>query len=197
MSNRGKFIELPYVSQWNFENQSGGGRCGYASLAMVMKQENITTEIIANIPKSLYGSNPIGGDNGFASWLKKQGYTRERVNSWKEVKEQLDKNHPVLIAVNAGKYIQKAGEQEFPFPISFGENNHIVVVKGYELDADGTVTHVYLSDPLAVKKDGDGKYHASGSIGSSFKVSIDDFKDAATSTSNPDWYGAAFYEIGD
>lgn len=179
-------MRTPFVSQLN----TGWNNCGPAAYAMAIGaygKEADLDQIIRDFPRE----NGIGsfgyvdsqglaqGDLIESHILGPHDLHNEPVtlsDDLQNVREHLDIGHPVIIVIDNQHIIRQEGDRYVPYPYAGNVSNHIVVVTGVEVDAQGNVTSVTINDPLAPDPE----------TGRNFRVPGADFIQAMQSV-NPDF----------
>src|SRR3990172_8116215 len=115
----GVWLDVPFVKQ-----EKNG--CGAASIAMVMQywqrqQGNLASDDAEQIRRALYSPRARGVyASAMERYLQQQGFrTLAFQGEWKDLKEQLEKGRPLIVALNPGRH-----------------NLHYVVVAGLDWQQD-------------------------------------------------------------
>ncbi len=201
----------PYLSQ--LEQPSGTGsyvgwdNCGPASVAMVMSkygQEISVAEAAKAIRKNddpyvLDGTDfrapgYKGTGQNTLDLLTAHGLLTTNVNSFDELKAQLDLTRPVIVLVYNHYYVRKEQGRLVPYyqegGFSMNGTNlvpHIVVVTGYDNE------NVYINDPIAVTSLRRGGFIPDPELGTNFSISIGDFKKATSTVAIAQNLGVELY----
>jgi hypothetical protein len=185
----------------NRDWDTGGDNCGPASLAMVINffekrppGHELTPLEAANVVRGGASNNntAVNKWTGFGDYKDLLGQhhlqmaNSDRVTDLKSLKAQLDSGHPVVIRVLNDEYAGagKSGDTHDPklySGLSGVLSSHVIVVTGYELEANGDIQRVCINDPLSGY---DAKNPKSPAPMQSFQITASEFQNAASEIRN-------------
>jgi len=170
----------------------GSNNCGPASAAMVVnywKGSGTTSAKAAAVAiRGSAGNHPGQGGTNFKdpatiNFLTNPPYslkTNPNLTSYDDVRREIALGRPVIILVNNFKY---QNHNPAPYP-NLGNGafvpNHIVVVTGYNANS------VFINDPLR-------QVTTTTPSPADYEISVQEFKDAATTTGQTLWFSMSVY----
>lgn len=191
--------EVPFISQWVAEEQSGKNNCLPAAAAMVIASYGGKVGLHDAVLTIRDGKNDARNsllDFDESTWevlLRRFDMVQEEVNDIVSLRDQLDEGHPVIMLVDNRQFMRSENGREVPYPPGRGfEGPHFVVVTRYDLNGAGEIEKLYINDSLAVKQAEGKRLVADPDTGTNFPVTIEAFLRAVT-RAKPPWHGLAVF----